>query len=321
MGRHHLEAMAQAGMTPSAVVELDRKRLAIAATDFPGIEQYDSVSAMLRRSGANLAAIITPHNTHAKLAIQCMRAGRHIVCEKPFAVTTAECDRMIEASRRHRVALSTYHNRHWDGCVLQALDIIRKGTIGEIVRAEAAMGGYSKPGDWWRSSRSISGGILYDWGVHFLEYALQLIDDRMVEVTGFAHHGFWAPKTPWKKDTIEDEASLVVRFARGAWLKLTMTTIDASPSSNWFEITGTQGKLEFDHQRWTTTVPRGARTVTTSGSNPPHQYQRFYANIRDHLVRGTPLIITPQWARRPIHVLDLAVQSARKGRAMRTKYD
>ena len=68
------------------------------------------------------------------------------------------------------------------------------------------MCGYGKPGDWWRTSKSISGGILYDWGVHLLEYALQLIDSEMVEVAGYAKTGFWAKETKWKDDTNEDEA-------------------------------------------------------------------------------------------------------------------
>ena len=62
------------------------------------------------------------------------------------------------------------------------------------------MGGYNKPGDWWRSSKSVSGGILYDWGVHLLEYSLQIVDSDMAEVTGLAKRGFWAPQTKWKAD-------------------------------------------------------------------------------------------------------------------------
>ena len=50
-------------------------------------------------------------------------------------------------------------------------------------------GGYSQPGNWWRSSNTISGGILYDWGVHLLEYSMQLIDSPVTEVSGFAHRG------------------------------------------------------------------------------------------------------------------------------------
>jgi predicted dehydrogenase len=115
MGRAHLKEMQKAGMTPTAVAEIDASRLKVAETDFPGIQTYTDVAAMLRKSDVNLLAIITPHNTHAKLALQCLRAGRHVVAEKPLAITTAECDAMIVEARKRKLVLSTYHNRHWDG--------------------------------------------------------------------------------------------------------------------------------------------------------------------------------------------------------------
>ncbi len=64
----------------------------------------------------------------------------------------------------------------------------------------------------------------------------------------------------------------------------------------------------------------GGVLVTTSGHNPPSEHDRFYANIADHLVKGRKLIITPEWARRPIHIIDLACQSAAKGRALKARH-
>ncbi len=205
MGRAHLNEMTRAGMTPVAVAELDAERLEVAKADFPSIQTFPSLPAMLKGSDVNLISIITPHNTHAKLAIQALKAGRHVVCEKPFAITTAECDAMIAAAKKSGLVVSTYHNRHWDGCILAATKQVKSGLIGEVHRVEAQMGGYGKPGDWWRSSKSISGGIMYDWGVHLLEYSLQILDSDIAEVSGFAKSGFWAKQSKWKEDTNEDE--------------------------------------------------------------------------------------------------------------------
>lgn len=93
--------------------------------------------------------------------------------KSPLALTTAECDAMIPAARQAGVMLSTYHNRHWDGWTLRAVEKIKKeNSIGEIYKIDARRGRRELPGDWWRTSRSISGGILYDWGGHLLEYGL-----------------------------------------------------------------------------------------------------------------------------------------------------
>lgn len=320
MGRIHLQDVQKAGMTPRAVVELDAARLALAPQDFPGIQTYDSVDTMLAESDANLVILITPHNTHAPLALKCIAAGRHVVCEKPFAITTDECDAMIAAAKKADVMLSTFHNRHWDGCVVKALEVVRSGLIGDIVRVECHMGGWSKPGDVWRGSKSISGGILYDWGVHLLEYSLQLIDSEMVEVTGFSRSGFWADQTRWKADTIEDEASAIVRFKSGAWLNLRITHIDASPRRGTAHVTGTKGSFWWDYQNHEITIRDGENTLVTKGRNPKEKWENYYANIADHLSKGEELVITAEWARRPIHILDLAGQSAAQGRALPVRY-
>ncbi|OPZ25065.1 MAG: putative oxidoreductase YdgJ [Lentisphaerae bacterium ADurb.BinA184] len=308
-------------MTPAAVAEIDEARLEVAQQDFPGIETYSSLGAMLKKSDVNLITIITPHNTHARLAVQALKAGRHVVCEKPLAITTAECDAMIAAAKAAKVVLSTYHNRHWDGPILQAVQHIRDGLIGEVFRVEAHMGGYGKPGDWWRTSKTISGGVMYDWGVHLLEYSLQLLaGEEMTEVAGYAKTGHWAPQTKWKGDTNEDEGYCVVRFKSGARLSLQATSLDANPKRGFVEATGTKGSYIMDWGFNEAITPADGRTVITRYPNPPGEGWKFYQNIADHLVMGEKLIITPEWSRRPIHILDLASRSARQGAALKTKY-
>jgi len=320
MGRGHLNEMKKAGMVPTAVAEIDKKRLDVATQDFPGIETYSSVAEMLKKSDVNLLAIITPHNTHAQLALQCLKAGRHVVCEKPLAITTAECDQMIAAAKKSGVVLSTYHNRHWDGHILEAMKHIRSGVIGKIVRVDAQMTNYGKPGDWWRTSKTISGGLMYDWGVHILEYTLQVVNSEIEEVSGFSWYGVWAPQTPWKKDTNEDDGFLTVRYASGAWSTLAMSSIDSRPNPHWFKVTGTKGTYIMNWDAGEIITHDGAKTVTVRVPNQQGEGWKLYQNIADHLAKGTKLIITPEWARRPIHILDLAYRSSKKGMALKSQY-
>ena len=322
MGKHHLNEMLGAGMTPTAVCEVDPKRLEVAKTDFANIQTYGSVAEMLKKSDVDLVTIITPHNTHAPLALQCLKAGRSVITEKPFAITTAECDAMIKAAKAKKVLLSIYHNRHWDGCVLKAMEIIKSGAIGEVFRIEMNMGGYGKPGDWWRSSKSISGGILYDWGAHLIEYSLQMIGDSEIsEVSGFAHEGYWAPQTAWKNDGNEDEGFAVVRFKNKKWITLRITSLDSGPTPRMAKVNGTLGSLNFDHGSYEIIKPGAdGKTSVERGNNPPGQSQEYYKNVAASLTGSADLIITAEWGRRPIHILDLAVQSAKKGKSLPSKY-
>jgi len=320
MGRVHLEEMQKAGMTPTAVAEIDPTRLTVATQDFPSIETYSSLTAMLQASEVDLITIITPHSTHAPLTLQALKAGRHVVCEKPMAIKTAECDAMIRAARKSRVVLSTYHNRHWDGPIMNAVQQIGSGIIGEVVRVEAHMGSRSQPGEWWRTSKSISGGILYDWGVHLLEYSLQLIRSDIVEVAGFARRGYWAPHTKWKKDTNEDEAFATVRFKSGQWLTLLISALDSNPRRGFLGVTGTEGSYVLDWPFNEYFRQEGDQTTTRKFKNPAGEGWRYYQNIAEHLTKGTELVITPEWARRPIHILELADRSAQKGVALKARY-
>ncbi|MFZ4682106.1 MAG: Gfo/Idh/MocA family protein [Terrimicrobiaceae bacterium] len=321
MGRHHLTEMKAAGMEPVAVAEVDNARAVIAQQDFPGIQIFNDVGQMLTQSDVELVTLITPHNTHAALGLQCLKAGRHVICEKPMAITTVECDAMIAAARKKKLLLSTYHNRHWDGWILRAVDQVKKKkTIGEVHRIDLRMGRRGQPGDWWRSSKSISGGILYDWGVHLLEYAFQIIDSEITEVSGFAREGFWGPQTKWKADAIEDEGAAVIRFKNGAWINLCISQLDANPEPGFVEIHGTKGNYVIEWNQYRHYHIENGVATTEQGPHPQNQSQKFYDNIAAHLTRGERLVITPEWSRRPIHVLDLAVRSAKAGRALPAKY-
>lgn len=316
----HVKDCTQAGMTHVAVSEIDPERLKAAKEDFPDAEVYDSVEKMLNSSDVNLLVIITPHNTHAPIALQCLNAGKHVVCEKPLAISTDECDQMIAAADKNNLLLTTYHNRHWDGCILKAMETVRSDALGDVTRITANKGVYKSPREWWRSSKSISGGILFDWGVHLLEYAFQIIDSRVTEVSGFAKTGYWKKQSPWKDDTNEDEVSAVIRFENGVWMTLTVSSLSHTPSPYWIKIAGTEGHYAFNGKKWELTRHDGTEPYITNGDSPPSKHLLFYQNVVDHLVGGAPLVISPDYARRLIHVLDLACQSAEKGGSLKPRY-
>ncbi|NDV61419.1 Gfo/Idh/MocA family oxidoreductase [Puniceicoccales bacterium CK1056] len=315
MGKVHLDQMQAAGMKPVAVVEIDASRLEVAKSDFPGIQIFTTIGSMLKEAKPDLVTIITPHNTHAELSMKCLESGASVVCEKPMAITLEECDRMIAVAESKDLLLSVYHNRHWDGCILEAVDRIRnKDEIGEVFRVEAHMGGFSQPGDWWRSSRSISGGIHYDWGVHLIEYALQVINSKVVEVSAFSKEGVW--QTKWGKDTNQDELTAIVRFANGSLLNLRITHLDSEPPKGEVVFTGTAGKYFMTQNEFELVQVRGDEKTIKRGKNRPAETEKYYLNIAAALSGKAELVITPDWSRRTMEILALATRSAAEGRAL-----
>ena len=91
MGNLHLTSMSKnSGVEVAAICELDGARREVAKKDWPQAQVYSRVGDMLRHAHLDLATIITPHNTHAKLAVQCLKAGVSAICEKPMAITSKE---------------------------------------------------------------------------------------------------------------------------------------------------------------------------------------------------------------------------------------
>jgi predicted dehydrogenase len=323
MGRQHLTQMRDAGMTPVAVCDTDPVRLKAAEEEFPGIATYSTVDALLQDGDADLITVITPHDSHTAVALQCLNAGKHVVIEKPMTITTQQCDSLIAAANAHGVVLSTYHNRHWDGHLLEALQHISAGEIGDVFRIECHMGAYDQPSTWWRSQRSVSGGILYDWGVHLLEYSLQILAPAsMTEVSGYAKAGFWADSLPFPNDANEDEGHLTVRFDDGRWLSLNISSIDAHNKGDRgiLEITGTKGTYLMYFDKWVIRTKTDGVLTIREGKNQAGQTEKFYQNIEAAISGREALVITPEWARRPVHILDLAVQSASSGTSLPVKY-
>lgn len=313
MGKHHLSAMRDhAGFKPWAVCDLSKERLATARQEFPGVETYTDLGEMLRKSEVELVTVILPHNAHADAAIRCLNAKRHVVVEKPMACTLEECERMIAAARRSKRMLSVYHNRHWDSNILTIMKHLPK--IGRPFRWESFAGGYRQPRAWWRSDRAVSGGTIFDWGAHFTEWMFQVMRYDIDTITGFGI------KEVWKNCTTEDEVESIVRFKGGAIASYTESFV-AAAGKPMIRICGTLGAIVADHRSVTVhTVEKDGTTIAATVPMEPAGHPAYYANIRDHLLDGKKLIITPELGMRIIQVLDFASRSARTGKTMKAKY-
>ncbi len=92
--------------------------------DYPqGVKVFDSVESALADKSVDLMVIATPSGTHTALAVQCLEAGKHVVVDKPFALTLAECDQMIAAATKNRRFLTAFQNRRFDGDFVCCLNL------------------------------------------------------------------------------------------------------------------------------------------------------------------------------------------------------
>ncbi len=314
MGRIHANQMNAAGMETVAACDLDPVRMEAAASDLPGIKTYTSIDSLLKDDEVDLCVVILPHNQHAPVAIECAKAGKHVVVEKPMCITVAEADAMIKAAQTAGTMLSVFHNRRWDGDFLTIQKLIQEGTIGEVFHIEGCMAGFGEPGPWWRSDKAISGGALFDWGAHIIDWVQLFIPDPIAGIDGYFH------KRRWHKRTNEDHTELVIRFETGKTAQVELSSLAAAGKDRW-RILGTEGAIvQSGWDDIQVTVDHKGHLAKFQVKPDDTRWEAYYENIAGHLMRGEELVVKPEEARRTIGIIESAERSSAKKQTVSPAY-
>ncbi|MEW6754981.1 MAG: Gfo/Idh/MocA family oxidoreductase [Candidatus Latescibacterota bacterium] len=309
MGHRHLSSMIMnPGMEAVAVCDPDEARRQVAQKDWPQARTYARLGDMLKAARLDLVAIITPHDSHGKLAVQCLEAGVGVVCEKPMAITTREVKAMMAAARKSKVVLSTFHNRRWDGDFMTLRELVcQEQIIGRPFRIHAGFAGYGAQRDWWRADRRISGGSIYDWGAHFTDWILNLVPEPVDWVAGYQ-----CKHPEWSRYTNEDHSEYTLCFRGGCHATLTMSNMAMSPQPRW-RILGERGAVEDVGGKYLVKTWYCGRQMSTEVAFQQSNWDAYYRNVYEHLLGQAELVITPESAARVISVLEAANLSAEKG--------
>lgn len=131
--------------------------------------------AAIARDDIDLVVIATPNDRHAPLAMAALDAGKHVVVDKPFALTLADAAAVVDAARRAKRLVSVFHNRRWDSDFLTVAAAIARGDLGQVVHFESHFDRFRpQVRDRWRERRVPGGGIWYDLGPHLIDQAVHL---------------------------------------------------------------------------------------------------------------------------------------------------
>jgi scyllo-inositol 2-dehydrogenase (NADP+) len=163
---------AEPRMRLSAVVSSRTEQV---ARDLPGVRAVSSADELLADPDIELVVVASPNTTHVPFARAALRAGRHVVIDKPFAPTLDDADALIALAEDKGLLLSIFHNRRWDDGFRTVRRCIDQGQLGQIAHYEAHFDRFRpaiKPG--WREERQRGSGLLYDLGPHLIDQALVL---------------------------------------------------------------------------------------------------------------------------------------------------
>ena len=146
-----------------------------------GIRAYASLDELLADPAVDFVTIATPNDWHKPLAIQAMAAGKHVICEKPVTISSADLQEMIDASKQYDRLLSVHQNRRWDVDFLAMREVYRSGDLGEVHHLESRIhGSRGIPGDW-RQLPEKGGGMILDWGIHLIDQIMGIVHDRTLK--------------------------------------------------------------------------------------------------------------------------------------------
>ena len=198
--------------------------------------------------------IATPVYLHAQQAVAAAAAGKHVLCEKPMAMNTAECDRMLAAARTRGVKLGVAYYRHFYPAVARIKAILASGEIGRavVVHVNAFECFNPAPGDprhWLLQADRAGGGPMFDFGCHRLEVLLSLFGD-VEDVTSLVANVVFPRE-------VEDTAVATLRFQDGPCATVTVTHAALEPQDT-LDVYGTEGSIHI------TTLNKGELRIITS---------------------------------------------------------
>ena len=307
------------------VVDIEQSRLDEARAEF-GCRTHRSFPSFLRHNDAELVVVATQSLDHARQSRQALKAGLHVLCEKPMATSLRQADSVIAQAEKSPGIFTVHQNARLNPDFLHIQDVIRSGVLGTIFQVRRGGYSYARRNDW-QTLRKYGGGLLNNNGVHLLDQVCRLLDAPVKDAWGDL-------KQIVNPGDADDHIKVVVRAESGMVGEVEISYACALALPAWV-VMGSRGTLVSDgttsRLRYTKArkLPRmkvnDSHMVATRkyGSGETIEFEEktmpttlepkkdFYDSLYDSIRKGKPLFVTPESVRQVMWVM----QRARKGTA------
>lgn len=296
---------------------------------YPYVEIVMDLNDIIKDENIDLVVLATPNIFHFQQAKQCLEAGKHVVIEKPFMPTSAECDEIIGLAESKNLNIFIYHNRRWDGDFLTIKKILKTGILAEIQYYEAHFDRYSpeRKRAAWRDEQLPGSGILFDLGPHLIDQALCLFGSpQSIKATiksqrenslvdDYFKISFFYPT----KEVVltagmlveEPDLRYIIHGANGSFIKYGI-----DPQESLLR----KGEMP-DGEHWGKEDPTRYGLITLDGESEDFDgiveteagnYMGFYDNVYHVLNGDEEHEVKPVEARNVIRLIELAFESAKQ---------
>jgi len=334
MGHWHGQNAPRAGVEVAAVYDVDPVRLEMAEKD--GIKAYKTLEGFLGDENINFVLVATPNDVHKELAIAAFRAGKHVMVEKPAAMSVAEWDEMVAESQKAGRILTVHQNRRWDRDYRVMRKVVEDGCVGKVLSIESRVFGTGGALFGWRGFPQFGGGMVYDWGVHLFDQLLDMYPDKKIT-------SVYAKLMTVLDQDVDDYFKVTLTVENGPLLHVEVGTFAFYKLPRWYVI-GNGGTLQIDDftceqggytkPRYTDMPVAPVVVMTPAGPTrmmaprPPETKEDFplpqvesdwselYQNLVAVMDGKAELIVKPHQVRRVLQLIEAIFQSAKENRSV-----
>jgi len=303
-------------------------RAQLAASIYPNAAVVSSADEIIGDPDIDFVLIGSPNTSHFEWTKKVLLAGKHVLVEKPFTVTSAEADELIALAEKQNLILSVHHNRRFDSGHNTVKKVLNSGQLGTLVEMEVHYDRYRlnlRP-EAWREKPLPGSGTFYDLGAHLIDSTLDLLG-KPTEITCFL-----ITQRPGGLK-VEDNFELILWYpGLKVTLKGGMLVKEAGPVYTIYGYNGTFIKYGMDVQEealkaghtpnepgwgiepekiWGhVTYDKDGKTITEIIPSEPGRYQDLFSNVREAILGENELIVKPEQARTTIRIIELAIESS-----------
>lgn len=273
------------------------------------IYNYQNFDKIKDNPEVDIVYVVLPNSMHADFSIRAARAGKHVICEKPMAMSVEECDAIIAACQNNQVKLSVGYRLHSEPYTQEVKRLVKEKVYGEIryVAAEAAYFSNSNPGQW-RLDKSLSGGgALMNMGVYAIQSAIYGSGQNPISVSAQE----FSTRPEYFKDT-DETITAQFKFPNGAIGNImTSHNVNANRMYCNFE----NGWLELNPAN--SYGPLSGHTSDGKILEFPHQSQQGLQmdDFAKHILMGTPNVAPGEMGKRDMIIVEAIYESIQKGGA------
>lgn len=294
-----------------------------AKTDFPKATILTDYKEVLEDQSIELVVIATPNHTHTDYAARALKAGKHVIVEKPLATSSQEAEYLIELSKNQNKILTVNHNRRWASDFQTVKKLLEKQRLGRIVEYEAHLDRFRKEikTGWKQEKENAGNGLLYDLGSHLIDQALLLF--------GHPQEIFASLQIQRDEAQVVDNFELILFYPElKVTLKAGMLVREKGPVFTIYGTDGTFLKTGYDVQeealkrgekpqnilRWGEEPKHSYGTLTTLGGtelikSERGNYKKVYQNLYNAILGKEDLEITGEQAKAVVKVIEVAMKS------------